>query len=664
MPATFRPEIAGLRAIAVVSVVLFHLKLSGAGGGFIGVDIFFVISGYLISRNICRDLISDQFSLGQFYIRRTRRIYPALIATVVATYVAGALWCSPLMFLDIAKECTHALLSIANIQYWRESHKYFAPNSDELAMLHCWSLSLEEQFYLVWPLFLLCSHKVGRIREAILVVTAASFVASILFVRVDPSAVFFLMPFRIFEFGCGAIILFVEEFPRGIAIREGLSAAGLAAAIGSTILMRPDLPYLEFASLVPCFGAAGIILGGDKTLTARVYTHPLALAVGAISYSLYLCHWPIIFFARFIFGPVAESPQGIVLALVAMTAVAAILHRWVELRFIRPPGSPTAVFWKNSVAFWSVLLPLVAITHATFLLKGLSWRLPLEQARIAHLQEFPSGVDIDPVDGPFAMQLVGDSHAVQYLAGLSPLMKRLGIRMEPVALAGCPILYGVRLKRNFRDYARCQESQDRALERLGKTILPIIFVQRWDFYDDAAIDSDIDDQNGVLSQRKSYSKLERALERTVGQFVNQGRHVLIIGRQVDAACSINLPRLLDGPLPHAALPPCPPTERDDVERSSESINQMLARIQAKWPDQVQLIRPVDYFCGTECPTVKDGVWLYRDGDHFTVAGSDYMVERAERPISQFLTNTLTLAENNDPIPRQRAANGSELQRIP
>jgi peptidoglycan/LPS O-acetylase OafA/YrhL len=656
MPAMFRPEIAGLRAIAVVSVVLFHLKVSGAGGGFVGVDIFFVISGYLISRNICRDLISDQFSVGQFYVRRTRRIYPALIATVVATYVAGALWCSPLMFLDIAKECTHALLSIANIQYWRESHKYFAPHSDELAMLHCWSLSLEEQFYLVWPLFLIWSYKAGRLHEAILLVTLASFVASVVSARIDPSATFFLMPFRIFEFGCGAIVLFVEEIPRRRAIREGLSITGLIAVIGSTILMRAELPYLEFSSLVPCLGAAAIILGGNKTLAARLFTHPLALAIGAISYSLYLCHWPIIFFARFIFGPEASSPEGIALVLISTAIVASLLHRSVEFRFIQPPGSPQAVFWKYCVGFWSMLLPLVAITHTTFLSKGFAWRLPSEQTRIAHLQEFPSGIDIEPVSGPFAMQLVGDSHAVQYLAGLSPVMKRLGIKMEPVAFPGCLILYGVHLKRGLRDYAHCLKDQDGALATLGSTSFPIIFVQRWDYYDDATIDSDIDRENQVHSQKLSYAKLEQALEQTMDQFVGRGRHILIIGRQVDGSCSINLPRLLQGPLPHAPLPPCPPINREDVERSGIDVNQMLGRIQARWPDHIELIRPVDYFCDTKCPTVKDGIWLYRDENHFTVAGSEYMVERADRPISAFLANTLALANNDNPIAGRHAAN--------
>jgi peptidoglycan/LPS O-acetylase OafA/YrhL len=122
MESQFRAEIAGLRAIAVIGVVLFHLKVGGFEGGFVGVDVFFVISGYLITRNILRDLQLGRFSFGQFYVRRTRRIYPALIFTVVTTYLCGALWCAPIMFHDLAKEATHALLSISNIQYWRESH--------------------------------------------------------------------------------------------------------------------------------------------------------------------------------------------------------------------------------------------------------------------------------------------------------------------------------------------------------------------------------------------------------------------------------------------------------------------------------------------------------------------------------------------------------------
>jgi hypothetical protein len=218
-------------------------------------------------------------------------------------------------------------------------------------------------------------------------------------------------------------------------------------------------------------------------------------------------------------------PRGTMSMLVLMFVIASLMFRYVERRFIHQPETPPVAFWKYSARFWSIILPMVAITHATFLSKGFAWRLPPEQAKLAHLQEFPSGEDLEPVDGPFAMQLVGDSHAVHYLAGLSPLMKRLGIKLEPLAYPGCLILYGVRLKKTLGDYARCAKSQDSALERIGKTNFPVVLVQRWQFYDDATIDFTFDSENDSHSEKYSYTKLEHALERTISQIIGRGRHI-------------------------------------------------------------------------------------------------------------------------------------------
>jgi peptidoglycan/LPS O-acetylase OafA/YrhL len=630
----FRPEIAGLRAVAVVAVVLFHLKFLSFRGGFIGVDVFFVISGYLITRNILQDVRADRFSLAQFYVRRTRRIYPALIATVVATYILGAIWCSPLMFRDIAKECTHALLSIANIQYWRESHRYFAANSDELAMLHCWSLSLEEQFYLVWPVFLLWAHKLGRTFPAILAVTVASILGAILLSSVDSSAVFFLMPFRIFEFGCGAITLYLENLlPRKQTVNLALSVVGLGAILASAILLKPDLPHLEIFSLIPSVGAAAVILSGSKAGGGRLLSHPLAVTIGAISYSLYLCHWPIIFFSRFIFGPDANSLIGSVLMVAGMLLTATIMYQFVERPFRRPADMVLDNFWGYSAAFWSVVLGLVAVTHSTFLLQGLPWRLPTDQAELAHLQEFPSDKDVlvDP-DAPLGLYLLGDSYAVQYLAGLSILTHQLGIGMKLLAKSGCPILYGVTLKSSKRE--ECAAARDLAFEMAAHSDGPVIFAQRWEFYDDATIDEN--DSPTTTSQPHSYVKLEFALAKTVQELLRQRRRILLVGSQVQSGCTINLARILPGPLTHAPQIPCPPVERFDAEKAGKPYNDMLARIQARWPDRVELFRPVDYLCDDKCPIVQNGIWLYYESSHFSVAGSKYIVTRARNRIADFI----------------------------
>jgi peptidoglycan/LPS O-acetylase OafA/YrhL len=635
MASEFRAEIAGLRAIAVISVVLFHLKVSGFEGGFVGVDVFFVISGYLITRNILRDLQLGRFSFGQFYVRRTRRIYPALIFTVVVTYLFGALWCAPDMFHDLAKESTHALLSISNIQYWRESHQYFAPNSDELALLHCWSLSAEEQFYLFWPLLVVTAWKWKRTHQVIAAAGVISLALSIMVVRSDPLAAFFLTPFRIFEFAIGALVLRLEaRFRLGSVAAESLSAGGLVAVIASALLFRSDMPGLHLAYLLPCSGAAATIWARNKTFAGRIITHPAMIGTGAISYSLYLCHWPVIFFGRFIFGEVANSPTGILAMTAVMFAIATTMYFQIERRFILSAEAPPPSFRKNAAVFWSVVLGLVAITHATFLSKGFAWRLPEAQTELAHLQDFPSSRDLAPVSGPIGVELLGDSFATQYLAGLSPLLKQLNIQLEALGGAGCPTLEGVALKAVRRE--ECIQLRDQALKRLNETTLPIIYAQRWEFYDDATIDYTSASQEGLPSRQGSFAKLELALQRSLEKLVAQGHRILLIGGQVYASCAINRPRLLQGPILHAPQPPCPARPRDEVEQSTASTDQMLSRIQSRWPDKVELLRPEEYFCDKECPVVKDGIWLYFDYTHFTVAGSNHIVSRAAPVFSKFL----------------------------
>jgi peptidoglycan/LPS O-acetylase OafA/YrhL len=632
--SAFRTEIAGLRALAVASVVLFHLKVQGFSGGFIGVDVFFVISGYLITRNILTELKTNQFSLARFYVRRIRRIFPALIFTVVATYVVGALWCSPLMFLDVAKECTHALLSIANIQYWRESHKYFAPNSDELALLHCWSLSAEEQFYLIWPLFIVCAQKLGRPLQAILVASLISLAAAIVVASSDSSATFFLTPFRVYEFGCGALVLVTDRVLISPRLREILSAGGILAIVASAAGFSSDMSHLELAMLVPCLGASAIIVGGGKTAGGRLISKPIPVGLGTISYSLYLCHWPVIFFARFIFGDAASSVAATAVMLLVMLAIATGMYLYIERPFIHSAAYRTAGFRRTAAVFWSTTLGLVAVTHATFVSRGLEWRIPAKQKEIAHLQSFPSGEGIEPVNGPVSFQLVGDSHAIQYQDGLSLVRRRLGVNMEVLGGPGCPILYGTSLRAHFMR-RKCIEDRDKALARIERASLPIIFDQFWAFYDDDAIEYEGTTDPSERS-KGVHKKLERALEGTLDRFVAAGKRVLLIGAQVDAACRFNRARLLQGPLPHAPLPPCPPGRKETAETSGAAINAMLARLQAKWPDNVELLRPVDYLCDTKCATMDNELWLYFDGTHFTVAGSYYMVRRAEAPLIRFL----------------------------
>ena len=633
MSDAYRSEIAGLRAIAVAAVVLFHLKVTGFQGGFVGVDVFFVISGYLITRNILSDIECGRFSFGDFYVRRTRRIYPALIFTVLATYLVGALWCSPQMFLDLAKESTHAILSISNVQYWREANQYFAPDSEHLALLHCWSLSLEEQFYLFWPALILLASKSGRPFAVIALVGAASLVASIIASRSDPGAAFFLTPFRMFEFAIGALVLAAE---RGVRLArpasEAFSAIGLVSILASVALFRPEMPSAEVASLLPCAGAALMIWSGGRTRAAALVTNRTATALGAISYSLYLCHWPIIFFARFIFGEAAESAPALLIMAAIMIAVASAMYRLIECRFRYGPRSASADFRRNFVSFASLMLLIAAVTHTTFVEKGFAWRLPQDQAELARLQgaSYRLGIaqDVDQAQGPVGFALVGDSFASQYLPGLSPLLGELNIGADVLTLPGCPLLHATI---QGRHESECEKWHQQTLADLQNSDLPVILAQRWENYTDGI--------SYLLETPAAGSPLDRlqtALETTLARLAKGGRRILIIGDQVRAGCAIDVPRVLSGPLPHAPVKPCPALSREAAEQASAAINRVLETVQAEWPEQVSLLRPVDYFCDADCPVVKDGIWLYNDSAHFSVAGSQYMVERSQAVFREFL----------------------------
>ena len=186
----FRPEIAALRAVAVLGVVLCHLKITLFEGGFVGVDIFFVISGYLISRNTLLDVQQNRFSFTNFYIRRGRRILPALIFTVVVTFVVGAFWLPPDAFRQLAKNQPMPCFQYRIFNIGGKSKQYFAAASDQLALLHCWSLSLEEQFYLFWPALLFCAFRLGPIAIIISVTASVSFTLSILVLSTDSQAAF------------------------------------------------------------------------------------------------------------------------------------------------------------------------------------------------------------------------------------------------------------------------------------------------------------------------------------------------------------------------------------------------------------------------------------------------------------------------------------------
>jgi peptidoglycan/LPS O-acetylase OafA/YrhL len=633
----YRPEIDGLRAIAVLGVVFYHQTLALFSGGFVGVDIFFVISGYLITHNIIADAQSGKFSFATFYIRRVRRILPALLFTIAIAFIAGALLLAPETLRELSKESTHAMLSISNIQHWRESSSYFAQASDQLPLLHFWSLSLEVQFYLIWPFVILLGLRLNKLLFAIVSIASLSFLSAFACTVQNPEAVFFLMPFRIFEFAIGGFVVLVESARKSSAISETISCLGLLTVVTSMMLLSAASPF-SVTTLFPCLGTAAVILCGQRTLAARLIATWPALAIGRASYSLYLCHWPIIFFARIIFGEAAAETAGIVAADAMMVAFALIMHRFIEKPFRYGPRTPV----RTSIAFASLIGVFVSLTHSTFLSGGWTWRISAEQIAQTRLQsavEIPC-INFDglrcsfgDLNAPLGVQIIGDSFARHYVYALDDLLKNKEMRGEIGFALGCPLIAGVIYL--GRDAEFCRRARDAELSRLKESSSPVIIAQNWERYSNSSVI--LEGRTGIDGGR--FSLIQEGLERLI-ENVGVTRKFLLIGAHVIVSqCNLDRARSLPAPRRYSKPFQCAAKDRDQARQEGSEINAMLREIQKRWPNQVSLLIPVETFCDAECPVWLNGVPLYQDASHFTIAGATYFGERAKPSLKHFLLDS-------------------------
>jgi peptidoglycan/LPS O-acetylase OafA/YrhL len=304
---------------------------------------FFVISGYLITRKISADLLAGSFSFRQFYLARLRRLYPALLATVAVTLLIGALLFSPPHLAKLAASAVASLLTFSNIYFWNEVG-YWDIEVGLKPLLHIWSLSVEEQFYFVLPLILWGASRLRSPRVAIVAVVAVSGIASLCTATDFPrSAVFYWMPLRAFEFAIGASIIWFEMIPMPRFVREIDAVVGIGA-IGYAVFFFNEKTAFPYAgALYPCIGTALLIYAGGSPVTANLWNNRLMIAIGRISYSLYLVHWPVvIFYSYWRISPLALGERIGLLA-----ASLATLSRNATQRFFgrRAPRHAVSPLW-------------------------------------------------------------------------------------------------------------------------------------------------------------------------------------------------------------------------------------------------------------------------------------------------------------------------------
>mgnify|MGYP001160113805 CR=1 FL=1 len=371
----YRPEIDGLRALAVVPVILFHAGFELFSGGFVGVDVFFVISGYLITTILIEDIENKRFSIINFYERRTRRILPALFFVMLVCIPFAWMWMLPDQMKDFSQSLFAVSLFASNILFWSESD-YFATAAKEKPLLHTWSLAVEEQYYVLFPIFLILAWRFGKQRVfwMIVVMVAISLLLSEWGWRNKATANFYLAPTRAWELFAGSISAFIVQ-KRGVQKKNFFALLGLTAIIFSIFAYDESTPFPSVYALVPVLGVVLLILYADKaTLAAKLLSTKVFVGIGLISYSAYLWHQPLFAFARV---ASADTFTGFTYLFLSLLSVVLAYFSW---NFIETPFRNRSVNRKTIFLFSSLsILAFMALGVLGHLNKGFTSRFTEEE---------------------------------------------------------------------------------------------------------------------------------------------------------------------------------------------------------------------------------------------------------------------------------------------
>ena len=480
----YRAEIDGLRALAVVPVVLFHLGLPGVSGGFVGVDVFFVISGYLITTILLREIHAGTYSLTGFYERRARRIFPALFVVLAMTTVIAAILLLPSELETYGSTLVGAVAFVSNIVFYVKAG-YFAPAAETMPLLHTWSLAVEEQFYVFAPLILafVAPRGARTLRIVLVAATVVSLALCVFVTRSNPSAAFYLPHTRAWELLVGGLLA-AGVVPRlaGRA-REAAAALGLLLTLGSVALIEPGAHFPGLFALPPVLGAALLLHAGEGTRVGRLLSVRPLVWIGLVSYSLYLWHWPVIVFAHHLGVPVGAFRYALLLFGLSV-GLAWLSYRFVETPFRRRRMGRRAIFGASAVALGAVAVAGVGLRASG----GWPARLPAEvvaydqgrfdvsAARGPCLRR-AGGFDPEMLcrlgEGTPAHAVWGDSHGVELADALSAHVPVLVVNYS-----ACPPSLGDAVGRR----AGCADHNRDALRYLADHpgLDTVVLAARWD----------------------------------------------------------------------------------------------------------------------------------------------------------------------------------------
>ena len=656
----YLPHVDGLRAIAVLAVIGFHAAPSQVPGGFVGVDIFFVISGFLITSLLHKEIARREFSFPNFLARRARRIVPALALVMLASFVAAYLILSPEQMREFGRSITSSALFGANIHFYRTTD-YFALPAQEQPLLHTWSLAIEEQFYLIWPLvLLLLLTRVSR-RTAFIVLTvaiAASLASFLAYSWIEPTYAFFMPHTRAWGLLLGALLaLSVDGLNFSPRVSETLAVLGLAGIGASILVFSETRPYPGVAAALATFSAAAIIVACSGRLPwgGRVLASAPLVFVGLISYSLYLWHWPIFSFARL------QAPSSAA-TLIPLMLAASFALAWLSWRYVEVPlrGRYGQAMFSTRKALVSAACLLVAIAAVGVSIKagkGWAWRLD-EVSRSVYDQiesNNPRRKRCDGVEGifredPFCafgrakapgqsydLAIFGDSNADHFVPMLARLADTKGLSGRQVTQSTCAPLLGVwRVNQEAWREKICLDYQEGIIAFLDANpgLKLAVLSANWSGYLSGLAHNGLDLTSGKKAGAPDPAPqtLEALLQTTVDYLTGRGVKVLILGQvphlvksgEWPVACAIDTKR--KGTDARACGVPASLV----LEQLGPS-NAAIRAVAARSPG-VSAVLGSDLLCDSaECYTVMDGVFLYRNPGHLNRAGSELLAKYVTLP---------------------------------
>lgn len=632
---SYRADIDGIRAIAVGAVVLHHAHPGIFYGGFIGVDIFFVISGFLITRILLDDLQAGHYSLRQFYVRRIKRIFPALALVLLAVLAFG--WFALLAeeYRSLGKHVLAGAGFAANLVYWAEVG-YFDALSETKPLLHLWSLGIEEQFYIVWPLILAmlwCRH--GWLAPAAWATMALSFALCLWLSFTAPTAAFYAPLARAWELCVGALLAIHfrasgGQFPAPLAHRNALSLAGLGAVALGMAVITPQSLFPGFWALLPVLGTAALIAAGpDAIVGRRLLAMPPMVWLGLISYPLYLWHWPILSYGWIVTSGTLSNSA--IWACVGLSIALAALTMWLierPVRRSRHPAAATGAFGAvgavallGAFVFFAQGLPQRA-TIAGYKDNRLDLiRTPATDAACLAALGGAALIDycrMSDLGHPKTVAVIGDSHAHVAFPGIAELVAQRGMNTLLLANSSCPPLVGYPLGETPSDRTTCAAKIDQIMATMAqRNDIDLVFITtRGPIYTTGT--EPVTTDTVLHANLLSYDDFRSGLTNTAGAVQRAGRTAVYITENPELSeraesCQLRPLRL--------NLRDCRPVLGDVLARQKDYLT-AVSNIAG-----LTTLNSLPVFCPTDrCIVTHNGALLYADDDHLSEAGSRFLAQ--------------------------------------